>query len=156
MSISTAIKAIEDAIVQRLIDTAIPEVLGIVYNRELRWGAIKNPYIRIFPTATPINDLSPCTIREDWNFRFTIMGVAATYKSEDYDQAREVALKASSAMMWDPIGDTFDRTLIVGGTPHVEDIVRQIWHAEFTQELPNEILFGAAVEMEARKILQEV
>jgi hypothetical protein len=156
MALFDTIEAIENAIVQRLIDTDIDGVLGIVFNREIRQGDIKNPYIRVFPDPSAINDAGICTIKEDWVFSFTIMAVAASYDSKDYNEAREIALKAASAMYYDPIAAQVDRHLTIGGTPYVADIVRTIWHAEYTKELPDEMLFGAAVEFEARKILEEV
>ncbi len=156
MSLFEAIKEIEDALVQRLIDTAIPDVLGIVFNRELRWGQVKNPYIRVFPTPSLINDTSVYTVKEDWRFNWTLMAVAASYASKDQDQAREIALRASSAMLWDPITGQKDRCLKINSIPYVADIYRTIWHSEFTLEIPNDILFGAAVEVEARKTLTEV
>lgn len=156
MALFDVIKAIEDALVQRLIDTAIPDVLGIVYNREMRWGALKNPYIRVFPDPSPIDDITAFTIKENWEFRWTLMAVAASYNTKDQDQARTIALQAGSAMIWDPIAAQKDRCLIVNSVPHVSDIERTVWHAEHTREIPNDILFGAAVEVEARKVLSEV
>jgi hypothetical protein len=152
MSLATAIKAIEDAIVQRLIDTAITGVNGIVFNRELRQGTLKNPYLRIFIDPMPINPNVGLVIGEEWEFKFVLMCVAASYESQDADQARDLALQAGSAMFWNPNVPEYDRTL--GGA--VEDIVRTVWHADFTRELPTEQLFGSAFELEARTILREV
>lgn len=156
MALFEAIKEIEDALVQRLIDTEIPNVLGIVFNREIRLGQLKNPYIRVFPTPSEINDTASFTVKEDWHFNWTLMAVAASYNSKDQDQAREIALRASSAMLWDPIAEQKDRCLTINSIPYVSDIIRTVWHSEFTLEIPNDILFGAAVEVEARKVLTEV
>ncbi len=156
MALLDAIIAVEDAIVQRIIDTAIPDVKGVVYSRALRWGDLKNPYVRIFPTPSIVDDNSPCTIKENWTFNWTLMAVAASYNTKDHDQAREIALQLASAVLWDPITGLPDRHLTINSIPYVQDIVRTLWHSEFTLELPDEILFGAAIEVEARQILSEV
>ncbi len=152
MALNAAIKVIEDAIVQRLINTAIPGVNGIVFSRELRSGTLQPPYLHIFPTPSPINATVGLVLSEEWTFAFEIMGVAASYSSEDQDQARQIALLAATAIFFDPIGAVSDRCL--GGA--VDDIIRLVWHADFTKELPTEQLFGAAVEFAARKILKEI
>ncbi len=152
MALQDVIKAFEDAMIQRLIDTAILGINGIVYNKELRDGNIQPPYIHIFPDPSPVNGSVALAITEEWFFRFTIMVIAASYKSLDADQARDLALQASRALLWNPITSLPDRLL--NGT--VNDIVRAVWHAEFTKELPTEQLFGAAMEMEARTLIREV
>lgn len=146
MALNTKIKDIEDAIVQKIIDGAIVGVNGIIFNRELRNGVKAPPYIWIFPDPSPIDSLAVITISEDWLYRFTLMAVAASYASQDQDQARDIALQASGLFIPAP------RTL--GGL--VSDVVRTAWDSDFTKELPTEQLFGAAVAMEARFINREV
>lgn len=146
MSLNTIIKAIEDQIVQTIKDGAITGVNGIVFNRELRDGEKSPPYIIIFPDPSPIGSLAVITISEDWLYRFTIMGVAAAYASEDRDQARDIALQVSGLFL------TGNRDL--GGL--VSDLVRTAWDSDHTRELPTEQLFGAAVSMEMRFINKDI
>lgn len=146
------IKAFEDAMVNRLITTAITGINGIAYNKELRNGKMQPPYVHIFPDPTAIDGSVALAITEEWFFRFTVMVVAASYKSQDGDQAEQLALEASMALMIDPATGLPERCL--GGT--VQDIVRAVWHANYTRELPTEQLFGAATEMEARTLIREV
>lgn len=153
MALADAIKTIEDALVQRLIDSAIPGIKGIAFNRELRDGDFNPPYIHVFPTPSPINATVGLAISEEWTFNYEIMAVAASYATADRDEARQIALLASSAIFFDPIGLVQDRTL----NNNVCDMVRTIWHSDFTKELPDtRQLFGAAMEIAARTILKEV
>lgn len=148
--------AIEDALIQRLIDTDIVGINGIVFNRGLRQGKLLVPYLHIFPDPSPIDDISGvATINEEWVFQWAVMAVAGSYTSEIIDEARTLAIMASSALMHDPVTGLVERELTVGGIPHVSDIWRATYHADYVRELPDEKLFGSAIEMQARKILQE-
>ncbi len=148
MSLATAVKAVEDAIVQTLIDGAITGVSGIVFNRELRNGTMKPPYLRIFPEPSPIASQGIKSIAEDWFYRFTIVAVAAAYESKDQDQARDIALQAGSLFI---TGTRDLNGLLTGG-----DVVRILWDSDYTKELPTGQLFGAAVTLEARFINREI
>lgn len=152
MSLGTEIKIIEDALVQRLIDSEIPGVEGIAYNRELRDGLLQPPYIHIFPAPAPIDASVGLSISEEWTFIWEVMAVAASYSTADRDEARQISLLAASAIFTDPVTTLEERCL--GGV--VNDSIRTIWHADFTKELPTEQLFGAAIEVVARVILKEV
>lgn len=137
------IKEVEDAIVNKLIAAAITGINGIVFNRELRDGTIQPPYIHVFMDPSPIDDLTALT--DYWHFRYTVMVVAPSYSTEDADQARQLALQASSALLADrQLGHV------------VNDTVRLAWQADYIRELPTEQLFGAAMEMESRFQYREV
>ena len=150
------IKEIEEALIQRLIDSEIEGVNGIAFNRGLRTGKLLVPYIHVFPDPSPVDDISGiATINEEWTFAWAIMAVAGSYTSGIVDEARDLALKASTALMTDPVSGLIERCLTIGGVEHVSDIWRTIYHADYVRELPDQKLFGAAVEMQARKILEE-
>jgi len=145
MALADKIKEVEDAVVQTLIDAAISGVNGIVFVREIRDGVMnQTPYIHIFMDPSPILNTSSGGT-EEWFFRVTIMAVAAAYNSEDADQARNIALQAGSAMI-------ADRQLghVVG------DVSRIMWHADYVRELPDEQLFGSAIEYEITFQYREV
>lgn len=154
MALYESIKAIEDGIVNTLINATIPGVNGIVFDPEIRDGVVKPTYLHVFHDTTPIEDAT-ILVGEDWRIRFTVMAVSSGYDAPtpDVNQAREIALRAGSA-------------LIAGGrklgidSPYIPSltIVRVGWQASYTRELPGEggQLFGAAMEFEVRFLIREV
>lgn len=147
MPLNTKIKAIEDALVQLVIDAEITNVNGIAFNREVRNGEMKPPYIYIFMDRTPIAEITQ--VKEEWFFTFTVMAVASSYTSDDADQARQIALEVSTVVM-----DVANNRQWPG---HVVNTVRRIaWNADYTRELPDGKLFGSAMEMEAKFMSEEV
>ena len=147
MSLAIKIKAIEDALIQLLTNASIAGVNGIVFNREVRNGTQQPPYLHVFMERSPIDQVT--SFREEWLFVFTVMAVAASYTSDDADQARQIALEASTVVM--------DITNNRQWPGHVINSVKRIaWNADYTRELPTSKLFGSAMEMEAVFTSQEV
>jgi hypothetical protein len=133
MSRSDQIIAIEDALIAVLDD--VVGINGIVFEQELRWGSMLQPYLVLTIEQSPIENVT--SRRELWSMRFSVVAVTQTGVARNAGAGKRLAIEASDALL-------ADRTL--GGL--VKDIKRTAWNPSYNKDIPESNILGAAVTLE--------
>ena len=125
----------------------------VVLGRKDKAYKFKPPLVWVLPEASTISPSGARFIHEDWYLTFWLIGVSfKNNPDEAREEAERLAVKASAALMKDPITGYQDLTL--GDRVHY--IKRTGWAPGDTRLIENETLYGAAVQIQIRFETEEV
>lgn len=128
-------------------------VKQVIIGRKDKAWKFKPPLVWILPESGTIDGVGARALHEDWYPIFWLIGVSM---KSDPDEARKeaetLAIKASAALLLDPVTKQQDRTL--GDRVHY--IQRIGWAPGDTRLIVNESLYGAGVQIRIRFETEEV
>lgn len=129
------------------------EVNQVVVGRKSDAYKFQPPLVWVLPETGSIDGVGARALHEDWYPIYWILGISMKKDPEEARQeAERLAVKASAALLLDPITKQQDRTL--GDRVHY--IQRIGWAPGDTRLVTNETLHGAGVQIKIRFETEEV
>lgn len=154
MSIVEDLKDIKAEMQQRIANHLGSAVNQVIVGPKDQAFKFRPPLIWVLPETGSMDNAGARAIHEDWYLLYWIVGIVQSHKGpeEATEEAEQLAVKASAALLKDPTTGEQDRTL--GNRVHY--IKRIGWAPGDTRIVENETLYGAGVQIQVRYETEEV
>lgn len=147
------IKDVKAAMSERILAYLGDEITGVVVGKRARALKFKPPLVWVMPVPDKIDSQGLRTLHEDWYLSYWVLGLSSKQDIEEAEEEAEaLAVKASAALLLDPVTGRQDRTL--GDLVHY--IKRTGWAPADTRIVLNPGVHAAGLRVQIRFETKEV